>query len=173
MRSNKEYTVDPDVGVVDQEVVDSLNELSQEIISKKFDKKIAHLSPIVSYDSRDTIFTPNKGIFTILYYGIYRDWLGSDYSFDTLDYIFTGWYPILNNLVLGMYFNYATMIGDDYPYYVQPSVSLRGANAFYYQGDNALSNEFELRYDVVKRISILAIGGYGSGFLFGRSRLLR
>ena len=152
------------MGPAGQDIVNGLNELAKEVISNKLDKNIAHLSPILSYDTRDSIFTPNQGIFSILYFGIYRDWLGSDYSFNTLDYVFTGWYPILNNLVIGGFLNYATMIGDDYPYYVQPSVTLRGANAFYYQGDQTFSNEYELRLDVVKRISVLAIGGYGSGF---------
>lgn len=167
VKNNKDYKLDPDVGPAAQEIINGLEDLAKEVLSNKLNKNVAHISPILSYDSRDSIFTPDKGIFSILYFGLYRDWLGSDYSFNTIDYVFTAWYPILNNVVLGGFLNYATMIGEDYPYYIQPSVSLRGANAFYYQGDQAFSNEYELRIDIVKRISILAIAGYGSGFSSG------
>ena len=99
--------------------------MARETVEKKFNKALSSFTPTVSYDSRDTIFTPSKGIFTILYYSLYRDWLGGDYTFDSLEYVFTGWHPIGEKFVLGMFVDYSALLGEGYPYYMQPSVNLR------------------------------------------------
>ncbi len=164
VKNNKDPKLSSDADTPLSDVIEQLQELGKEVLEKKLDKPLAMITPVVSYDSRDTIFTPNKGIFTILYYSLYRDWVGSGYNFDSFELVFTGWLPLGSKFVLGMFADYSTLIGNGAPYYMQPSVNLRGVPSFYYQGHSAFSNEFELRYDIVKRISILAIGGYGAGF---------
>jgi len=118
-------------------------------------------SGILEYDSRDNIFTPNKGYNSKGEWTHYDTWLGGDNQFDLFAWNNRAWFPIAEKFVLG-----TRLDGDfsegDIPFYMRPFVSLRGIPAMRYQGDYVVTAEAELRWDVTPRWS--AIGFLGAGW---------
>ena len=61
---------------------DTINEVYDEIPDEDKVGRVATFTPILTYDTRDSIFTPNNGIYANLYYEFYRKSLGGNYDFD-------------------------------------------------------------------------------------------
>ena len=118
------------------------------------------LSPILEYDSRDNIFTPNKGYNAKLEWSYYDNWLGSDNQFSLLTVNNRVWFPIAETLVLGVRLD-GNFSGGDVPFYMLPFIHLRGIPAMRYQGRHLLTSELELRWDVTPRWSLVGFAGAG------------
>ena len=140
---------------------DSINEVYNEIPDEDKVGRVAALTPILTYDTRDSIFTPNNGIYANLYYELYRKSLGGNYDFDLIDFVFLTFIPLSNSVVSSSYFNFKRLVSGRNPFYLQPSINLRGIPLFYYQGDTIVAAEEELRWDFYKRFSIVGFGGVG------------
>jgi len=63
-------------------------------------------------------------------------------------------------LHLGLRGDFTGSYGD-VPFYLKPFVSMRGAQAMRYQGDDVLQAEAELRWRFWKRLSLVGFGGHG------------
>ena len=129
----------------------------------------AGLGAYVTYDSRNTIFTPSSGISAKLQYKNYGNTWGGDYDFD--DYIGTllHYTPVGDYSSLGLRFNGETVSGD-VPYFSYPFVSLRGIPAMRYQGKTALVAEAEFLWGVTPRWSLVFFGGAGKTTPISRFR---
>lgn len=120
----------------------------------------AGASGILEYDSRDNIFTPNRGLNSKFEWTHYDDWLGSDNQFDLTIWKNRKWIPLANRFVLGLRADGSFSDGD-VPFYMLPFVDIRGIPAMRYQGRHVITAEAELRWDVTRRWSLVGFGGAG------------
>jgi hypothetical protein len=120
----------------------------------------AAASPILEYDSRDNLFTPNRGMNAKAEWSHYDTWLGSDNRFDILALRNRIWFPLKESWVLGLRLDGSFSRGDT-PFYMLPFVQLRGIPAMRYQGKHVLTAEAELRWDFAPRWSLVGFAGAG------------
>jgi hypothetical protein len=117
---------------------------------------------IMEFDSRNTVFSPDYGFNATAQAVFYREALGSDKDYFKGLINIRGWVPVSNSVVLGMRAD-ANFSGDGTPFYMLPSVDMRGISLTRYQGQHTMTTEVELRWDFTKRWSLL--GFYGSGWV--------
>jgi hypothetical protein len=91
------------------------------------------------------MFTPLRGTFVEVLFGIFSPALGGDDDFQRLQLTAIQYFPLLSALYLGLRGDGAATFGDA-PFYLRPFISLRGAPIMRYQGDEVASIEAELRW---------------------------
>jgi hypothetical protein len=136
-----------------------------EALGKPLESKsmISQLGAIIELDSRDNIFTPDQGIklhVDAVYSG---NGLGSDYAYWKMNYYMYAYAPISKKIVGGLRVDGRQAFGDP-PFYMLPYIDMRGIPAERYQGNVDLLSEVEMRWDVVKRWSVMAYAGAGKAF---------
>lgn len=124
------------------------------------DSRLGGLTPAVSYDSRDNIFTPVHGIYAETRCGVYSKFLGSDAEYQIADVVAIGYYPLHPRVTLGTRGSAGFSSGDT-PFYLRPFVYMRGVAAMRYQGEQVAQVEAEVRYQFWKRFSVVGFGGAG------------
>jgi hypothetical protein len=143
-------------------VFDLGNSLIAELLPDEFDSATGGLGLIVSYDSRDTPFTPNAGTRAQFIVSRYAEAFGGDFDYTRIDAFSATWWTLDPRLVVGWRIEGHFTPGDKrVPFYHQSMISLRGVPAGRYQGRQTLSNEFELRYALTRRWSLVGFGGFG------------
>jgi hypothetical protein len=115
---------------------------------------------VIAYDSRDNIFSPNRGYSLSLEGRRYdKAFLGDhDYWHGTLSA--AGWGRLAGNFTLGVR-GLAGSVGDGAPFWGLPTVQMRGIPAMQYSGSSEVQGEGELRWDLDSRWSLLGFGGLG------------
>lgn len=131
------------------------------VLAIDLDSKLGGPSAILSYDTRDNIFTPNKGVFAELNATFHDPMFGASSTHQRVDLVGISYHPLRDNLVLGIRGDVNMGFGRT-PFYAVPYVSLRGVPALRYQGEVATSVEAELRWRFWKRFSLIAFGGVGA-----------
>lgn len=124
------------------------------------DSRLGGLTPALSYDSRNSIFTPTRGIYAETRCGVYSKFLGSDAEYQMADLVVIAYYPLHRRVTLGAR-GLASFSSDDTPFYLRPFVYMRGVAAMRYQGERVAQIEAEVRYQFWKRFSIVGFGGEG------------
>jgi len=114
----------------------------------------------LTYDSRDNIFTPTRGVWAETSYMLSRKALGATDDFERFQQILIGWLPLGHSLTLGARGDYLAA-GDTTPFFLLPYVMLRGVPAMRYPGERVASGEAELRWQLDDRWSLVAFGGAG------------
>lgn len=138
----------------------------------EFDSATAGLGLMLSYDSRDTPFTPDRGNHTGFTVSRYAGELGGDFNYTRIDATSATWWTLNPRLVLGWFIEGHFTPGDDrVPFYDQSMISLRGVPAARYQGRQTLSNELELRYALTRRWSLVGFGGAGQVTMDGVEKI--
>jgi hypothetical protein len=122
---------------------------------------ISGLGPVLTWDSRDTIFTPSSGTRAEVSFLWNDPVLGSDYRYWKLTAYELGYFPVVESLTAALRVE-AQLSGGDVPFYAKPYVRLRGVPALRYQGNSALVAEGEVRWDVVRRWSVVGFTGAGA-----------
>lgn len=130
------------------------------ITPKELDNHTATLSTFIEVDKRDNIFTPDQGYRLNLSYGIDASWTGSDFNYQRITATFNWFLPLRKGWVSGLRFE-TQHVFDDPPFYLLPSVIIRGIPAARYQGETLVLLETEQRYDFTLRWSGLVFGGLG------------
>ena len=128
-----------------------------------FDRQtnIAALMPSIAYDTRDNIFTPTSGWFAEASATLASDSIGSDHDFQKLNLLTIYYATLQEKLTLGMRLDAKTTSGD-VPFYLLPSITLRGVPALSYLGDDMAQFEAELRWQCWGRWSAVGFGGVGA-----------
>lgn len=139
-----------------------------EWLTKKF--STAALAAVAEYDSRDSIFTPDRGLYAKLVAARYDEVVGSDYEFWNYRGKLFYFHSLSDSLTLGLR-SEAQSVDGSAPYFMYPSVDIRGIAHARYQGQHTFLGETELRWDVTNRWSL--IGFIGSGKAFGEDILRR
>lgn len=138
-------------------------ELTPDLPGLDFDRRSASLNGLLSYDSRDNIFTPSRGLASEIKVMLFDSAWGSDDTFQK--YLASAMYynPLTEDLVLGLRGD-AKIIAGDAPFYAYPYVDMRGVKAMQYQGERTLLVEFELRWNFTSRWALVGFGGAGKAF---------
>jgi hypothetical protein len=117
------------------------------------------------YDSRDTIFTPSRGLLAAVETLFYDPSWGSDTRFETYRAHLYWYAPVGRSVVLGTRLDGRTATGT-VPFYQLPYIELRGIPAVRYQDENVAVDEVEARWNVTPRWAL--IGFVGVGRAWGR-----
>jgi hypothetical protein len=124
------------------------------------ESSLAGLTALVEYDTRDTVFTPNRGLRATLDLSWYDQALGSDFDFGSAKTGLRYYWPVAESWVLGIRADY-DVVGDEAPFYALSYVRLRGVPVFRYIGNYVATVELEPRYRIDDRWSVLAFAGAG------------
>ena len=123
--------------------------------------RIGGITPAVTFDSRDNLFTPSKGTFFEGSVGLYDEALGGDASFQRLSLILIHQWSVRPDLTLGVRGRGQFSFGDA-PFYMRPFVALRGVAVLRYQGEEVADVETEVRWQFWKRFSLVGFAGSGA-----------
>lgn len=126
----------------------------------RVDVDVSAPGAIIEYDSRDNLFTPNRGWYAETVYFTSREALGASVDFDRFQQVVMTWFALSETVTLGVRGDYQ-WASDDTPFFLRPYVKLRGVEAMRYQGDEMASAEVEARWRVRGRWSLVAAAGAG------------
>jgi hypothetical protein len=127
-----------------------------------FTSEIGSVALSVSYDSRNNIFTPTRGLYSGLTGTFNSSAFGGSAEYEHYEWTTLWFTPLFtDDLILGVKGSLLSSSGD-MPFYMRPSVQLRGAPAQHYQGAHVAYAETELRWQFHPRWSVLGFGGIGS-----------
>jgi hypothetical protein len=124
------------------------------------DSDLAGLTGLVNYDTRDTTFTPNRGVHVTFDLGWYDEALGSDFDYLSAKTHVRYYWPLAERWVLGLRGDF-DVVGDGAPFYGLSFVKLRGIPVFRYLGNYVATVEIEPRYKVNDRWSVVGFTGAG------------
>lgn len=116
---------------------------------------------VLTWDGRDTTFTPGAGTRAEVSFLWFDPVIGSDYVYWRLAAYQLGYFPVVPSLTAALRVD-VQLAGGDVPFYALPYVKLRGVPALRYQGRSALVAEAELRWDFVLRWSAVGFAGVGA-----------
>jgi hypothetical protein len=126
--------------------------------------ELGALAAVAEYDSRDAIFTPSEGLYGKGVVQRYDKAFGGNYDFWSYRAKAFEFISLNDSLVLGLRAE-GEHIDGDAPFFLYPSVLLRGIANGRYQGQSTAVAEAELRYELFNRW--WAVGFMGSGKAFG------
>ena len=136
---------------------------------------VSQLGATVELDSRNNVFTPDKGIKAHFDVTVADNIFGSDYDFWKLNAYGYGYTGIANKLTGGLRTDFQQAFGEP-PFYMLPFLELRGAPICRYQGSLTLLTEAEARWDFLRRWSLVFFSGAGKAFdtwdAFGDAQLV-
>jgi len=136
------------------------------LTSRELAKRNSGLGLVVEHDSRDNIFTPNKGWIGAAEATFYEPDFGGANRFQAYRaHVFAYW-PARDDLTVGLRVDGRAARGD-VPFYFLPFIDMRGIPAARYQDQNTGVLETEVRYDVNGRWSV--VGFIGAGRAWGRN----
>ena len=134
--------------------------LPPELPNPGFEFDLGSLGILIEYDSRNTIFTPTKGISAAFEYKDYAEAWGSDFEFNEYALSLFHYTPFGDFSSLGLRLEAKTVDGD-VPFFSYPFVNLRGIPAMRYQGETALTGEAEYLWGVTPRWTVVFFAGVG------------
>jgi hypothetical protein len=139
------------------------------------ESNVAPLTMFFDWDRRDNFFTANKGTRLNVQYAIDDNWTGSDYDYQRLHGMFTWFFDPKPTWISGLRVE-AQHVYDTPPFYLLPSLSMRGVPAVRYQGATIVLTETEQRIDFNRRWSMVVFGGLGKAMMpdqdFGDTELV-
>ena len=134
----------------------------EDVRERELDTAIGRLGMVVDYDTRDNIFTPNRGTFLEVEAAFARGTFGSDTNHEAASARVYTWIPA-GETVIGLRGDARTSRGD-VPFYAEPFIVLRGVPAARYQDRSAVVAEAEVRWNLTPRWAIVAFGGAGKAY---------
>jgi hypothetical protein len=118
------------------------------------------LGAVLSYDSRDNIFTPTRGLQSEWYVREHWGEFGRDFEYQQVDAKNRWYFQPGSRWVVGWRFD-VNFTSGDVPFYALPSINQRGIAKARYQGETVVATELEARYDIDGRWFGVAFGGVG------------
>jgi outer membrane protein assembly factor BamA len=127
------------------------------------DQVLSGLTPLISYDTRDNLFTPRRGLFGEAALAIFDEALGSERNFQLLTLSGMLYRPTTDELIFGVKADLNASF-DAAPFYLRPYVQLRGIQSLQLQGRRVANVEAELRWQHWERYSLVAFAGAGAAW---------
>lgn len=128
-----------------------------------FPATLSEISAIVDLDTRDNVFTPNKGVFLELS-GTYSDtWFGGQDQYGRLGATALAYMPLAARVNVGIRYEGRFSLGP-VPFWARPVVTLRGAPVTKYQNKHTTLMEAEVDWNVYKRWTLVGFTGLGNAF---------
>jgi hypothetical protein len=131
------------------------------VLGSEHESVVSGAGLVLTWDGRDTIFTPSTGTRSEVSVLWYDPAIGSDFKYWKLSAYQLGYLPVLPTLTAALRLD-GQLTGGDVPFYALPFVRLRGIPALRYQGTSAVVAEVELRWDVTRRWSAVGFAGVGA-----------
>jgi hypothetical protein len=128
---------------------------------REYEQRVSGLTPVLTFDTRDNIFTPTLGLYAEAAVAVFDHALGSDSDFQLATLMGIWYRPLTPELTLGARADVAASFGDT-PFYLLPYVQLRGIQSLQLQGRNLAQAELELRWQRWGRYSLVAFAGAGA-----------
>ena len=125
--------------------------------------KVGGLSPLVTFDSRDNLFTPTKGSFVEATFSFFSDVFGGDEDFQTTEIVGIHYVALPARVFLGARGEFSGS-SEDTPFYLRPFIYQRGVPAMRYQGEEMAQVEGEVRWQFWNRFSAVGFVGAGSAW---------
>lgn len=121
----------------------------------------------LEWDTRNTIFTPDKGIRINTEFKTDAGWTGSDFDYQRLT-SFVNWFTtVKDNWISGLRIE-GQHVFQVPPFYLLPGINMRGIPIARYQGSTTFLVETEQRFDVNFRWSVLGFTGWGKAIEKGQ-----
>jgi outer membrane protein assembly factor BamA len=108
------------------------------------------LGLVANFDSRDNNYYPTKGSYFELVLAVNDEAIGSDFDFTKLTSFYNHYLPVTNKSIIAVKVNLADTNGD-VPFYLLPTLRLRGFPAGRYKDNSILSVHTEWRHKPVPR----------------------
>jgi hypothetical protein len=137
--------------------------LPEFIKPKDLDNQVGTLGVFADWDRRNSIFTPDKGFRANITFDFNDNWTASDFNYQSLSLTTNWFFPVRKSWISGLRLEWNQIFGSP-PFYLYPSIILRGIPFGRYQGQAVLITETEQRFDLNKRWSVLGFAGYGRTF---------
>ena len=137
-----------------------LSDIIPGIPPAQLDSKDAGLALIANYDSRDNIFTPNRGHLVKLNMAIHDEAIGGDFEYNKTRTQWFAWWPGIPKVTVGTRLDYWFANGDT-PFWALPYIDLQGIPVLRYQGENVFVGEIRPRWDFRFRWSLVGFVGAG------------
>lgn len=122
---------------------------------------------VLSYDSRDFIPNPYKGIYVNFQQSFFSKNLGSSNSFNQIDFTFRTYHKILDKTILAFDFN-GNFTNGDVPWNMLPQLGgsrqMRGYFLGEYRDKKQLNTQIEIRQKIYNRHGVVAWIGAGNVF---------
>ena len=126
-----------------------------------YDQRMSGLTPIITWDSRNNIFTPTQGTYASAWVDVFSEALGGDRDFQLASLTGMWFHPLGAELTFGLKADTSASFGHT-PFYLRPYVQLRGIQSLRLQGEDMAQVELELRWQHWGRHSLLAFAGTGA-----------
>jgi hypothetical protein len=139
-------------------------ELPDWVSTDDFENTTGSLGLFGDWDRRNNYFTPDRGTIVHVLYSVDDQWTGSDYSYQRLNGFLNWFFPIKPKWISGLRFE-TQHVFDDPPFYLLPSLNMRGVPVARYQGATTALIETEQRFDFNLRWSMVAFGGVGKAVM--------
>jgi len=123
-------------------------------------RRSSGIGPSIEYDSRDNMFTPNRGWTGAFEAMFYDPVIGSDATFQIYRARVFAYTPLPGRFVLGTRVD-ARSASDDTPFYMVPFIVLRGIPAVRYQGERTAVLDMEARWNATPRWALMGFYGVG------------
>jgi hypothetical protein len=140
-----------------------LSQIPTDVDSWELDFRNLGVGLVFEYDSRDNIFTPNRGTNTEFAFMFYngRGLLSTTREYQISDLTNRSYWEALPGLILGWRLE-ANLSTGSVPFYALPYINLRGIPVNRYQGSHVLQTELEARYQITDRWSVVPFAGIGA-----------
>lgn len=122
---------------------------------------LSGLGPIIDWDSRDNIFYPSKGSWLQFYAMIYRDWLGSEFEYESFTFDFRHFIEIQDRHILALQFAAKSMMGSIPFNHLARLDLVRGIHASRFRDQKSATALIEYRFPVWRRFSGVLFAGFG------------
>lgn len=132
----------------------------QLIQPRLFENKSSGVGAGFEYDTRDNTLTPTSGLLASGRATFFLPAIGSDDAYQNYRTNVFAYFPFAERWIFAARADYRAARGDA-PFYVLPSIDLRGIAYGRYQDTNAGMLEGELRFKVAPRWTVLGFSGAG------------
>ncbi|MFA0071366.1 BamA/TamA family outer membrane protein, partial [Vibrio breoganii] len=119
------------------------------------------LGVIAEYDTRNNLFYPTSGFKVGADYMIYDEKLGSDSDYQKFSLEGEGYVPITEKWTIAFAGDYELFTTEELfiAPTTQPYIKLRGVESFRYQGDEIVTLQTQITYDIDHRWKVSAFYG--------------
>jgi outer membrane protein assembly factor BamA len=120
----------------------------------------------LSYDTRNNVYTPTKGLLLNSVFTSNAKWLGNDIAFGTVSLAANYYKPLSERAVLASRIYFYAGLGN-VPFIGQKAIGgkdIRGYTQGEFRSDKIASLQSEYRYAVNKKIGVVGFAGIGTAF---------
>ena len=122
---------------------------------------LSGFGPVLDWDTRNNIFYPSKGSWFQFYCAFYRNWLGSDFEYESYTLDFRHYFCLPNSHILAVQLFGASLNGEITFNEFARLANLRGINGSRFRDRKMVFAQIEYRYPIYKRFSGVVFSAIG------------